>query len=318
MKNIFKIFVLVLTLATSLSAQQENHYTMFMYNRLMYNPAFAGAREVGSISGLYRGQWYSFPGAPSSQRISFDTPVGAAKRVGIGATLSHHKIGVQRDYLASLSYSYGLIQTNTTSLKLGLMGSVLNYNYDFTNPDLLITDGVVNDPSLSNANRSFNQGNFGAGVYFNYKKMYIGASVPNLLQNKLADIANTATQQRHIYFMMGGIVPMTKSLDLRPSLMARFVKNAPISFDANASVMYNKKVTLGLSYRTDSQIKAESLDALAFFQVSNQLGIGFAYDFTLSKLQKYNNGSLEAMIRYDFGRSNESARDVFDNPRFFF
>jgi type IX secretion system PorP/SprF family membrane protein len=199
------------------------------------------------------------------------------------------------------------------------MGSFRNYNYDFTNPDLYIADGSLGDPSINNtATKRYNQGNVGAGLYFNYKNFYVGASVPNLYQNKLASTFNSAVQEKHFYGMLGGVARLSSKLDLKPSMMVRFVKNSPVSFDANASIMYNKRVTLGASYRTDSQIQSESLDALAFFQVNTKLGIGLAYDFTLSKLQKYNNGSLEAMIRYDLGRSNEAAKDVFDNPRFFF
>ena len=60
-----KLFILVLLAAGvwQVQAQQDHRYTQFMYNKLMYNPAYAGARGVPSISAMYRQQWLGFEGA---------------------------------------------------------------------------------------------------------------------------------------------------------------------------------------------------------------------------------------------------------------
>jgi len=36
-------------------------------------------------------------------------------------------------------------------------------------------------------------------------------------------------------------------------------------------------------------------------QVTNQLRIGYAYDYSISNLVKYNQGTHELMLRYEFG-----------------
>ena len=46
---------LILLLPWCLHAQSDQHYTMFMYNKLLYNPAYAGSRDVTSVNGVYRG-----------------------------------------------------------------------------------------------------------------------------------------------------------------------------------------------------------------------------------------------------------------------
>jgi len=46
----------------------------------------------------------------------------------------------------------------------------------------------------------------------------------------------------------------------------------------------------------------------------NSVAFGVAYDLGLSQLSDYNNGSLEALVRYDFIKE----RDDIANPRFFF
>jgi type IX secretion system PorP/SprF family membrane protein len=315
-----KILFLAIYLAfgVSLKAQQENHYTMFMYNKMMYNPAFAGARDVGSIWGLYRTQWIGFKGAPSSQLLGFDAPLGKT-RVSMGGSFSHHRIGVQRDLMANLAYSYGLINTPTTSLKFGINGTYRNFNYDFTNPDLYIRDGITTDDVIVNAGNqnTYSKGNVGAGLFFAHKEFYLGASIPNIYQNKLVT-NNASLQQRHFYAFAGGLFPLNEKFALKPAVSARFVKNAAVSFDANLSVMYQRKFTIGASYRTDSEVMPESVSALMYYQANNRLGCGISYDYTLSKLMNFNSGSIEAIVRYDFGISKENVLQNFDNPRYFF
>lgn len=318
MKKLILFFSTYIFFGVSLKAQQENHYTMFMYNKMMYNPAFAGARDVGSAWALYRGQWLGFKGAPSAQLVGFDTPLGKS-RVSMGGSFSHHQIGIQRDLMASLAYSYGLMNTENTSLKFGINGTFRNLNYDLSDPTLYIRDGVTNDVILTNVNetRNFMKGNVGAGVYFSHKTFYLGASVPNLYQNKLSDAASK--QQRHFYLYAGGLFPLAGRLDLKPTLSARYVKNTPVSIDAHVGVMYDKKFTIGASYRTDSQIKAESVSGLMYYQATSRIGLGMSYDYTLSKLMNQNSGSVEAMLRYDFGGiARENVKQNFDNPRYFF
>lgn len=304
--------------ASVLFAQQENHYTMFMYNKMMYNPAFAGARDVASVWGLYRGQWYGFKGAPTSQLLGFDAPMGKS-RVSMGGLFSYHRIGVQRDLIGNLSYSYGIINSEKTSLKLGISGTFRNYAFDFSNPDLYIPDGVAGDESIiaAGANSSFNKGNVGAGLFFAHKEFYLGASVPNIYQNSLIG-NNRSVHKRHFYFFGGGLFPLNNKLDLKPALSVRFVENASVSFDANVGLMFNKKFTIGASYRSDSQIKAEALSGVAHYQMTKKLSLGVSYDYSLNRLMNFNNGSLEAIIRYDFGIPKENVNQNFDNPRYFF
>jgi type IX secretion system PorP/SprF family membrane protein len=317
MKKIL-LFSINLLLAATIFAQQENHYTMFMYNKMMYNPAFAGARDVASIWGLYRGQWYGFKGAPTSQLLGFDAPMGKS-RVSMGGMFSYHRIGIQRDMIGNLSYSYGIINTAKTSLKFGISGSFRNYAFDFNNPDLYIPDGTVGDESIiaAGASNSFNRGNVGAGLFFAHKDFYLGASIPNIYQSSLVG-NNKSVQQRHYYFYAGGLFPLNSRLDLKPALAARYVNNASVSFDTNVSLMFNKKLTVGASYRSDSQINAESISGVAHYQFTKKLSLGVSYDYSLNKLMNFNNGSLETILRYDFGIAKENVNSNFDNPRYFF
>ena len=312
-KNIF-ILALLFT-SFSIFAQQENHYTMFMYNKIMYNPAFAGSREVPSVMALYRNQWITYKGAPQSQLVNFDTPMGGT-RASLGVQLSRHTIGIQRDLIGNLAYSYALVHTKKTSLRLGISGSYRNYSYNFNDPTLYIRDGVTNDPSLTDASlASISKANVGAGAYFDYKNFYIGVSVPNIYQNSLG--VGAALQSRHYYAMMGALLPLTSKVQMKPAVSFRYVKNIPMSFDANLMFIFMKKFHVGGSFRLDSQAKSEGLDVITYIQVLDQLGVGLSYDLSVNKLSSANKGSIEALIRYDL-RDPNTVKGKFDNPRFFF
>jgi len=76
----------------------------------------------------------------------------------------------------------------------------------------------------------------------------------------------------------------------------------------NCNVLYRERIWLGLGYRT-----GDALVAMAEYQVSPQLRIGYAYDMTTSRLRSYTTGSHEVMLGLDFGK--ELVR--IKSPRYF-
>jgi type IX secretion system PorP/SprF family membrane protein len=131
----------------------------------------------------------------------------------------------------------------------------------------------------------------------------------------LATVAINAESKPHFYGMVGGLFPLTDNIDLKPSAIVKYAQNSPFSADANLTFVFNKKFNLGASYRTGYSTKGESIDGLMFFQINPKFGIGAAYDYNISDLRNYQNGSFEALIRYDFSAKD---KDVITNPRFFF
>ncbi len=301
-------------------AQQDHHYTQFMYNKLMLNPAYAGARGVPSISGLFRSQWMGFDGAPQSQLVSFNSPF-ASKRVGVGATVSHRQIGLSRDLIAQLAYSYDLMASNNGMLRFGLQGGARNIGIDLTKADPVV--GVAIDPSLQNKKVNDLNFNFGAGIYGSFQDMfYFGLSLPNFLKNSYGInqvSAVTARESQHIYGMMGAALPLNQDLVLMPALLTKYVKNAPFDADLNLNLGIKEKITTGVSYRLGGDGNGESVDLLLMVNVTPQLGIGAAYDFPLSQIKDHTRGSFEVSAFYDLRRRETVSNKLkISNPRFFF
>lgn len=320
MRN-YTILILLIGSFYKIQAQQEAHYTQYMYNNLLVNPAFAGSRRVASVNVLYRNQWIGFKGNPRSFLASFDSPWMSKNRLGLGLILSNQSEGIISRLALTPSVSYAIIHTEESTLRIGISASYRQYRFDLQSSTVNIQQRQ--DPTLSeNDNPSLNNMNLGMGIYYDRKNIYAGLSIPNLNQNPLilnqdASVQLKGTEHKHIYAMVGGLFSLggNENIQLKPSMMFKYVANAPFSVDATMSILFKKKFTGGISYRTGSDGSiGDSVDLLSFVQINDSFAVGMAYDFTLSQISNYNRNSLEILARYDFAISAK----VMHNPRFFF
>lgn len=307
------IVLLLILFSFSLCAQQEAHYTQFMYNKQLINPAYAGQRGVETVTAIYRNQWAGFDGAPKSALLSFSMPF-LSERVGIGFNLSHVTIGLQRDFNFNLAYSYALIYNEKMSIRLGVMGSMrsLGLKFDEANPINLL------DPSIDNKRINEIYANAGAGIYANIGEyVYAGFSVPRLISNTIGFNPDPnvpkAKEYQHFYGMVGGLIPLKEDINLTSALLIKYVQNAPLDADLNVNLEF-KKFSTGLSYRFGGEGSGESLDLLLFWQASPQIGVGAAYDLTLTQVRNYSAGSFELLLMADLRRAGGRR---MANPRFF-
>ena len=307
--------VLLLSGTSQLTAQQESQYTQFMYNKLFFNPAYAGVRDVPTITAIYRRQWIGFDGAPASQLLNFNSPF-LGKRVGLGISLSNHKIGIQQSRYINLAYSYNLQINETQAIRFGIQGSFRHLSMDFSDPDIIVRHSI--DQSIVDGVKTGNAyGNFGFGLYYEYKNLHVGLSVPYFFRNEITlnndvTLPLIAKLSRHYYLMTGLNVKTEGAFLIQPALLVKYVKNAPLDADFNIRVTYDHLFTFGLTYRTGGDGGGDSIDLLTLYQF-NQLAVGLSYDFNLSTISKQSSGSFELVLRYDLAKS-----DAFlTNPRFF-
>ncbi|MCF8245220.1 MAG: type IX secretion system membrane protein PorP/SprF [Saprospiraceae bacterium] len=313
MKNLFTIIFLLLGL--SLSAQQEPHYTNFMYNQQLFNPSYVGSRNTPSFTALHRSQWIGFEGAPYSEVLSFHSPI-MRNRAGVGGTISRYAIGVSYAWYGSVAYSYNLKLTQDLNVRLGMQGTLEDLGINFADQKVVTVSQF--DPSLNE--KRFEEkyvGNVGVGAYITYKNLfYLGLSAPQLYPNDVGlndNVRITSIQSPHRYANLGAVIPVSEQLDLMPNFMMKWVDHAPIDFDINFSIRYLQKITVGVTARTGGDSAIESMDGLLFFQVSPKFGVGLGYDYTLSKIKNYQSGSVEVLLRYDL----RDEKGDLENPRYF-
>lgn len=284
-------------------AQQDSQFTQYMYNPSSINPAYAGAREMLSLTGIYRNQWIGLDGAPETLSFSAHSPLGYTP-LGAGLNFISDKIGPASESLIAADVSYTIELGRSLRLAFGVKGglSLLNVNPN----KLLIYD--PNDYDLYR--RNYSAPVVGAGLFLHSDRWYVGLSSPNFLETNHYDDVNvsTATEKMHLYLLGGYVFPISPDLKLKPSLMVKAVPGAPIALDVSANALYMDRFTLGVAYRLDAAISG-----LAAFQVNRYILLGYSYDYETTELSRYGDGTHEIFLRFEWGRRNDSKV----NPRFF-
>lgn len=306
MKKILTIAVVALTICTgSLKAQQNVQFTQYMYNTLAVNPAYAGSREVLNASALGRFQWVGIDGAPTSQTFYVHSPLPNEK-MGLGFNITNDKIGPMNNTYIVGSYSYTL-KLNEAGHKLSFGASAGLNMLNLKTAALDNTAGVGND-ALFNTNVKTLKPNFGFGAYYHTDRFYTGLSAPKLLQNKINSSVNDSKENRHFYWICGGIFTINDMWKFKPTSMVKVTKNAPVSIDLTASFLFAEKLWMGVGHRF-----GDSFNALLGYKFTDQLQAGYAFDLTVTKLSKYNSGSHEIYLSYDFVFNKAKMK----SPRYF-
>lgn len=307
MKRIIFISIFIYSLSFDTLAQQDPMFTQFFCNTLTQNPAYAGSRDAINFMGLYRNQWVGFDGAPKTYLFSVHSPI-LRQKSGVGLTLMRDKIGITDNFMAKIAYSYR-IDFGAGRLAFGINGHFhrLQMHWKETNPIAQLDNFIpYTDSDLFLMN-------FGTGVYWDTKKYYIGVSVPKLLENKMSFQDNssqvsTAKLQRHYFLMGGAIFPINEYLKLKPATLIKYVQNAPLEVDLNVSLLIMETLLIGTTFRTN-----DSFDFIAQFRFKNYLCIGYAHDFTFTKLNLHHKGTHEILISFDIAKKPQG----FDHPRYF-
>ncbi|WP_299260588.1 type IX secretion system membrane protein PorP/SprF [uncultured Aquimarina sp.] len=295
--------MLLLLLSMTAYSQQDPQFTQYMYNTLSVNSAYAGSRGHFTATGIHRSQWVGIDGAPRTQTLTFDTPIG--KKVGLGLSIVNDEIGPTDEIYFDLNFSYTIKASQTHRLSFGIKGGGRLFSIDWTkgqsqNPDNLFQQNINNRffPTV------------GAGLYLHSEKSYIGLSIPNFFTDQhYDDIQESIASERLHFFLIGGLIfDLSENTKFKPAFLIKHVVGAPLIADISANFMFYDRFRIGASYRWD-----DSISALAGFQVAPGLLIGYAYDYTTTELQKFTTGSHEIMIRFELISQEKRLK----SPRFF-
>ena len=304
MRYLYITFIIIFS--NSVVAQQDPHYTQYMYNMNVINPAYAGSKDNMAGSFMYRQQWVGLEGAPKTATFSIHSPVG--KNVGLGLSAISDKIGPVEENNFYADFSYTLNLGGEHKLAFGLKGGFTMHKIDFntiypTLPD--IGDGVFGS---GNPNNTFL--NIGSGVFYYTDKYYVAFSVPNMLKSKYLDFDGRqyGTEVIH-YFLTGGYVfDINPNLKFKPFAMIKSSVNAPTSIDVSTNFMLYDKLELGATYRLE-----DSFGAMVNFAITPSLRIGYAYDHIISDINVVTSSSHEVMLLFDLNFPKKVSR----SPRYF-
>jgi type IX secretion system PorP/SprF family membrane protein len=298
----------LLVMAFRGNAQQDPMISQYMSNQVFLNAAYAGSHDYSTLSGLYRKQWVNFPGSPRTSFLSYDGRLKCSN-VGLGLIFINDKLGVTEESQVAGNFAYH-IPLGKGHLSLGLKAALSYYTAQLT--DLTIWD--ANDKVYAADINGRWIPNFGTGAYYYTDRFYAGLSVPHLLNyskpssSLIAEIKKIPNYERHYFFSTGYVFDLKSDVYLKPSVLIKYVEDAPVEADLNLNVFFMNRFMLGGAYRT-----RDGLVAMTEIKITNKLRLGYAFDWPLTKINNYANGTHEVMLAYDF------MKDIIKikTPRFF-
>lgn len=283
------IFFLLSTIAFISGAQQRPVMSTYMFNGLALNPAYAGSLNLFVATFIHRKQWINVEGAPTSQILTVHNSF-LSNQIGAGLMVTKDKVGVHEETAVYTSYAYK-IKTSAGILSLGLSGGFDNRRADFSQLSVLND----NDPLLTATSTKLSP-NFGTGIYFANPILYLGISVPYIIENRLYQAENTTTlsKESRYYYGTGGLVlDINRNIKLAPSFLVRAQEQNRLGWDFNATVIFDEIAYAGISYRN-----GDALVFLAQMILNENFRVGYSYDATTSSLSNHSKGSHEIMLIY--------------------
>ncbi|MBY0536365.1 MAG: type IX secretion system membrane protein PorP/SprF [Chitinophagaceae bacterium] len=322
------LFLVSSCLVLMLKAQQKPHYTQYVMNQYILNPALSGIENYTDIKLSHRHQWVGLQDAPITTYFTIHTPIGksdfrtsatsmrvpgenprgkayweqytaAEPHHGIGMQIINDRTGPLSRFAAYATYSYHLGISARTSLAAGFGAGITNNSLNTSKLDFIY---VPVDPAVYN-NGIINKikPDFMAGLYLYSADYFVGLSAQQIIPSKIAfsDYQVKTTDGKfvpHLFATAGYRLLINDDLNLIPSLMVKYISPLPTQVDVNLKLQYQDVMWVGASYRN-----GEGFAGMMGINISNTLSLGYSYDYTTSKLNTVSKGTHELLIGFTLG-----------------
>lgn len=309
-------------------AQQRPHYTQYMLNNYVLNPAISGIENYTDLKLSARDQWVGINGAPQTFYLTIHAPIGkkdyktTATSFGVPgenprgkaywenytASEPHHGVGLSiisdrtgnftRTTIAG-SYAYHLGLSPRTNIALGVSPGISRIGRNIERTDF--GGGVSIDPAQTN-NQTLNRlrPDLGAGIWLYSANYFIGLSVQQIIPQKINfvdDAAyNTGRLVPHIFLSAGYRLLLNDDLNALPSVMVKQVSPNSPQVDVNMKLQYRDFLWMGGGVRM-----GEGYQGMIGLNLANSVNVGYAYDFTQTRLNTASRGTHELLIGFLLG-----------------
>lgn len=317
MKRIISL-ISIASIISSANAQQDSQFTQYIFNGIHINPAYAGYKGDIYVQSFYRAQWTGIKGAPKTFSIAADGAFNSGK-VGLGLIVSNDQLGAQTYLTAYANYAYRIKTGNdeASQLSFGIAAGMVQMGLDgnklegYQPGDELIPVGSQTN-TVPDAR---------FGVYYASKSFFAGFSATSLLAKYLVrkntQDSRIPVPQPHLYFTAGALLPFSEDVKLKPVLLYKDDTNGPSALDITAFLLLREKLSIGAFVRTSFDLykkdyqqkglgKEHAMGAILEVFATENIRIGYSYDYSLSKLRNYNYGSHEISLGFYINRGNSS------------
>lgn len=286
MKYFNRLLLLFVTgVPAMLSAQQDPYYTHYAFNKVLINPAYAGASGSFCVNAISHRQWTALKDqtglfktqggqapvdivgiVPRTNGFAFSAPINIKNSSGVSTNYGGAFIGFVNDVVA-----YEL----NTYLRGGIAGayhlsdgSSIRLGFDFTSITRQIDGGKLrahdpNDPLVPTDKQGDTKMELGLGVWYtkpDLNDLYVGFSISHLNPKEYDYAVNagqiTVKSARHFYLMAGMNFQNflgNPALSFDPGIMIKAVNNGDgivkPQFTPQGIVTWNNTFSGGLSLR---------------------------------------------------------------------
>ena len=195
--------------------------------------------------------------------------------MGLGLIVLQDKIGNNTNSEGYALYSFRIKMSSGASLSLGLQGGFMNYQS--RNSELNAYDPT--DPAFNN-DVNTTKVNVGTGLIYRSDRLYIGFSVPRMLNQEIEGPENGTVNlyTQHLYANAAYVFFLSKEVRLKPSVLLKGVKGSPLSVDYNMLLNINERYTAGVFTRN-----LNTYGTLLQMKLGETLGFGYALEIPTNK-----------------------------------
>lgn len=276
------ITVLILTWAGTVGAQQLPQYTHYVLNYFQQNPAVAGTKSCLALNLGYREQWVGFEGAPKTAFVNLHGKFGESRFNfhGVGALVETDDTGPLSFTSVAFAYAYHGRVNRKAMLSFGASVGFMQYRVDLGAITLPQT-GTLNDPALNQGRSTeFVVPQIDFGMMYYKEDRFIGVTIRQLTRNTLGSVGINSRIQNHFILAGGKVIKLDGSFTFKPSFNLRYTAQSKPALDITAMMDYSEKVALGIGLRNGNGVSG-------LFRVNlyRYIDVGYAYDFTVSKIR---------------------------------
>ncbi|MCU7549158.1 type IX secretion system membrane protein PorP/SprF [Chitinophagaceae bacterium LB-8] len=320
------LIITALMLANIICAQQRPHYTQYILNNYILNPALSGIENYTDVKISARDQWVGLNGAPRTTYLTIHGPIGkkdyktsatsfnipgenprgsaywetytaSEPHHGLGMSIINDKTGNFSRFTANISYAYHIGLNPKTNISAGFSTGLSQIYRDMSKSDF--GGGEPYDPAQAKESGIRRlKPDLNAGLWLYNSDYFIGASVQQAIPQKISFVDNAVYGGKLIphYFLSAGYrFLLNEDINMIPSFMLKYVSYTPTNpqFDINVKWQYRDVLWAGGSYRLN-----DGYAALLGFNLGNTFNLGYAYDFTKTPVNTASNGTHEIILGF--------------------
>lgn len=328
-----RIGLLCLLMGTSYSvfSQQRPHYTQYIMNNFILNPAVAGIENYWDMKASNRMQWVGLQDAPVTTYVTIhgpfektaygretpttfhaygDNPRGTSywdeytktdSHLGFGASFISDKTGPLTTNSASVALAYHFGISPKTSLSIGLGLGFNQLTLDVNKLNFAVPYDPVVYSSINNSLINRIKPDASAGIWLYSSNYFLGISAQGILSQKISFSDSLTTTQEgklepHLFASAGVRLFLSEDWNFLPSLTLRKVNAMPLGIDINGKFQYKDLFWFGASFRHQ-----DGFAGMVGMNLSNSINLGYSYDVTTSQLNTVSKGTHELLIGFLIG-----------------